>query len=101
MDTRLHDLVVKKFPSQLMVEKQRQLVKLLTSCNPNEVNAEGMTPLHLAVQVWPLQLRMLYIYDEDYKTGYKFSLLSIPFMPRHFLLCPFTVRPKIFSVLKL
>ena len=59
IDTRLHDLVMKKFPSTLLVEKQRQLVKLLTTCDPNGLNAEGTTPLHLAVQVKSIASLML------------------------------------------
>ena len=52
-DTRLHDLVKKKFPVGLMVEKQRQIVQLLADemCDPNGRIAEGVTPLHLAVEV--------------------------------------------------
>ena len=52
-DTRLHDLVKKKFPDGLMVEKQRQIVQLLADemCDPNGRIAEGVTPLHLAVEV--------------------------------------------------
>lgn len=52
-DTRLHDLIKRKFPDGLMVEKQRQVVTLLAHhmCDPNGRITEGMTPLHLAVQV--------------------------------------------------
>ena len=52
-DTRLHDLVKKKFPDQMMVGKQRQIVQLLTDemCDPNGRIAKGITPLHLAVEV--------------------------------------------------
>ena len=52
-DTRLHDLVKKKFPDGLMVEKQRQIVQMLADemCDPNGRIAEGVTPLHLAVEV--------------------------------------------------
>ena len=52
-DTRLHDLVKKKFPDGLMVEKQRQIVHLLADemCDPNGRIAEGVTPLHLTVEV--------------------------------------------------
>ena len=52
-DTRLHDLVKKKFPDGLMVGKQRQIVQLLADemCDPNGRIAEGVTPLHLAVEV--------------------------------------------------
>ena len=52
-DTRLHDLIKKKFPDSLMVEKQRQIVELLAQemCDPNGRIAEGITPLHLAVEV--------------------------------------------------
>lgn len=52
-DTRLHDLVKRKFPDALMVEKQRQIVRLLVQqmCDPNGRIAGGVTPLHLAVEV--------------------------------------------------
>ena len=52
-DTRLHDLIKKKFVDGLMVEKQRQIVELLAEkmCDPNGRISEGMTPLHLAVEV--------------------------------------------------
>ena len=52
-DTRLHDLVKKKFPDGLMVEKQRQIVHLLADemCDPNGRIAKGVTPLHLTVEV--------------------------------------------------
>ena len=52
-DTRLHDLIKRKLPDSSMVEKQRQIVELLAQemCDPNGRIAEGITPLHLAVEV--------------------------------------------------
>ena len=49
-DTRLHDLIKRKFS---VVEKQRQIVQLLAdkTCDPNGRTTQGMTPLHLAVEV--------------------------------------------------
>ena len=62
-DTRLHDLIRKKFPSDLIVEKQRQIVHLLAEemCDPNGRIAEGITPLHLAVEVHKYHIACIFM----------------------------------------
>jgi len=71
-DTQLHDLIKRKFPDTLMVEKQRQVVALLAQklYDPNGRIAEGITPLHLAVQVnkfmFELSINLSYSSDVQY-----------------------------------
>ena len=74
-----------------MVEKQRQIVQLLVDkwCDPNGRTAQGMTPLHLAVEVSKCLCNLL------------FSLCNVLLTSYYNMINVYTYRVGIYTVSRL